>query len=120
MRRGSRKLPRHMPPMNVPSSTPIDTDEEPTNSSSIWNQTISYISAAHPLPTNSSSRIGSHCSVDELAATGSSLWAMVSVYSWCKGRGVRGNCPLPLTPCPFQLLVMRGLIMRLQHIVAEV
>ena len=60
MNRGRRKLPRHIPPMKVPSSTPIETDEEPTNSSSIWNQTISYISAAQPLPTNSSSSTGSH------------------------------------------------------------
>ena len=51
-----------MPPMNVPSSTPIDTDEEPTNSSNIWNQTISYIKAALPLPTKSSSNTGSHWS----------------------------------------------------------
>jgi hypothetical protein len=41
MTRGSMKLPRHMPPMKVPSRTPTETAEDPTNSSSIWNQTIS-------------------------------------------------------------------------------
>ena len=31
----------HMPPMNVPSSTPSETAEEPTTSCSSWNHTIS-------------------------------------------------------------------------------
>ena len=39
--RASHRLPTHMPPMNVPSSTPIETVDEPTTSCSIWNQTIS-------------------------------------------------------------------------------
>ncbi len=39
--RGSSRLPRHIPPMNVPSSTPSDTDVEPMTSCSSWNQTIS-------------------------------------------------------------------------------
>ena len=30
--RGSSRLPRHIPPMNVPSSTPIDTAEDPMTS----------------------------------------------------------------------------------------
>ena len=30
-----------MPPMNVPSRTPIETDDDPMKSSSSWNQTIS-------------------------------------------------------------------------------
>ncbi len=53
-----QELPRHMPPMNVPSSTPIETADEPITSCSSWNQTTSYISAAQPLPTNSSSSAG--------------------------------------------------------------
>ena len=39
--RGSSRLPRHMPPMNVPSSTPSETADEPITSWSSWNQTIS-------------------------------------------------------------------------------
>ncbi len=31
----------HMPPMNVPSSTPIETADDPTMRLSSWNQTIS-------------------------------------------------------------------------------
>ena len=85
--------------MKVPSSTPIDTDEEPTNSSSIWNQTISYISAAQPLPTKSSSRIGQP------------LFGRMRVG--CVYRVDRFHRSL-------FLLVMRALIVRLQHIVAEV
>ena len=30
MRRGSARLPRHMPPMNVPNNTASETAEEPT------------------------------------------------------------------------------------------
>ena len=41
MRRGSAKLPRHMPPMNVPSRTPSETAEEPMTSCSNCSQTIS-------------------------------------------------------------------------------
>ena len=37
--RGSSRLPRHMPPMNVPSSTPSETADEPITSCSSWNQT---------------------------------------------------------------------------------
>ena len=44
--------------MNVPSSTPSETADEPITSCSSWNQTTSYISAAQPLPTNSSSNAG--------------------------------------------------------------
>ena len=36
-----KRLPMHMPPMNVPSSTPIETAEDPTMRLSSWNQTIS-------------------------------------------------------------------------------
>ena len=39
--RGRSRLPRHMPPMNVPSSTPSETADEPITSCSSWNQTIS-------------------------------------------------------------------------------
>ena len=39
--RGSRRLPRHMPAMNVPSRTPIETADDPMTSSSSWNQTTS-------------------------------------------------------------------------------
>ena len=35
------RLPRHIPPMNVPSSTPRETAEDPMTSSRSWNQTIS-------------------------------------------------------------------------------
>src|SRR5205814_10034908 len=35
---------------------PTEMDEEPITSSSIWNQAISYISAAAPLPTNRKTR----------------------------------------------------------------
>ncbi len=38
---GSARLPMHMPPMNVPSSTPMETAVEPMTSCSSWNQTIS-------------------------------------------------------------------------------
>ena len=47
-----------MPPMNVPSSTASETADEPRTSCSSWNQTISYISAAQPLPTNSARTSG--------------------------------------------------------------
>ena len=39
--RGRSRLPRHMPPMNVPRRTPIDTADDPMTSSSSWNQTTS-------------------------------------------------------------------------------
>src|SRR5262245_52919845 len=58
MYRGSRKLPRHMPPMKVPRRTAIDTADDPITSCRSWNQTTSYISAAQPLPTNSSRSAG--------------------------------------------------------------
>src|SRR6185436_4670550 len=58
MSRGRNRLPRHIPPMNVPRSTPIETADEPITSWRSWNQTTSYISAAQPLPTNSSSSAG--------------------------------------------------------------
>ena len=35
------RLPMHMPPMNVPSSTPIETADEPMMRLRSWNQTIS-------------------------------------------------------------------------------
>ena len=35
------KLPRHIPPMNVPRSTPSEIADEPITSWSNWNQTIS-------------------------------------------------------------------------------
>ena len=38
---GRSRLPRHMPPMYVASSTARDTAVEPTTSWSIWNQTTS-------------------------------------------------------------------------------
>jgi len=41
MTRGSTMLPRHMPPINVPSSTARETADDPMTSSSSWNQTIS-------------------------------------------------------------------------------
>ena len=44
--------------MNVPRSTPIDTADDPITSWRSWNQTTSYISAAQPLPTKSSSSAG--------------------------------------------------------------
>src|SRR5690349_7178133 len=47
-----------MPPMNVPSSTPMETAEDPITSCSNWNQTTSYMSAAQPLPTKSSRSAG--------------------------------------------------------------
>src|SRR5215213_5511249 len=59
MTRENSRLPRHMPPMNVPSSTPIDTADDPMTNSSSWNQTTSYMRAAHPLPTNNSRSTGS-------------------------------------------------------------
>ena len=31
----------HIPPMNVPSTTPSEMADDPTMSDSIWNQTIS-------------------------------------------------------------------------------
>ena len=34
-------LPRHIPPMKVPSSAPSDTADEPIANCSSWNQTIS-------------------------------------------------------------------------------
>jgi hypothetical protein len=37
--------------MKVPSSTAIDTADDPITSCRSWNQTTSYISAAQPLPT---------------------------------------------------------------------
>ncbi len=52
--RGKARLPRHIPPMKVPSNTPRDTAVEPITSCSNWNQTISYINAEQPLPTNNS------------------------------------------------------------------
>src|SRR4051812_5640277 len=48
----------HIPAMNVPSKTAIEIADEPSTSCSIWNQMISYISAAQPLPRNSSSTNG--------------------------------------------------------------
>ena len=39
--RGVTRLPRHMPPMKMPSSTPRDTAEDPIESWSSWNQTTS-------------------------------------------------------------------------------
>ena len=56
MSRGNSRLPRHIPPMNVPSSTPRETAVEPMTSCSSWSHTISYTRAAHPLPMNSGSR----------------------------------------------------------------
>ncbi len=41
MTRASARLPTHMPPMKVPSSTPIETAEDPITSWISWNQTIS-------------------------------------------------------------------------------
>ena len=40
-RAARKRLPRHIPPMNVPSSTPSDTAEDPITSCRSWNQTIS-------------------------------------------------------------------------------
>src|SRR5436190_10178342 len=82
MSRGSTRLPRHMPPMNVPSRTPSDTADDPMISSSSWNQTTSYTSAAHPLPINNASSAGRYrreASGDSLMSTAMStilLWAM--------------------------------------------
>src|SRR6266446_6388742 len=56
MTRGSNRLPRHKPPMNVPSSTASETAEDPTTSCSSWNHTIWYIRAAHPLANDSAPR----------------------------------------------------------------
>ena len=53
----------HMPAMNVPSSTAIDTADDPSTSCRPWNQMISYISAAQPLPRNISRTIGKKRSV---------------------------------------------------------
>src|SRR6187455_1739125 len=53
-----------MPPMNVPRSTPRETADEPMISSSSWNHTTSYTSAAAPLPTKSSHRSGSAADAD--------------------------------------------------------
>jgi hypothetical protein len=39
--RGNSKLPRHMPPMNVPKSTPKEMAVEPITSCSICSHTIS-------------------------------------------------------------------------------
>ena len=39
--RDSSRLPRHMPPMKVPSRIPSDIDDDPITSCSSWNQTIS-------------------------------------------------------------------------------
>src|SRR5215211_6664081 len=47
-----------MPPMKVPRSTPSEMADEPMTSCRSWNQTISYTSAAQPLPTKSSSNAG--------------------------------------------------------------
>lgn len=44
-----------MPPMNVPSNTASETADTPTTSCKTWNQTISYINAAHPDPMKRSS-----------------------------------------------------------------
>ena len=38
---GSSSEPMHMPPMKVPSRTPMEIADEPTISESIWNQTTS-------------------------------------------------------------------------------
>ncbi len=38
---GKSQLPRHIPPMNVPSSTPNETADDPSDNWSIWNQTTS-------------------------------------------------------------------------------
>ena len=53
----------HMPAMNVPSSTAIETADDPSTSCRPWNQMISYISAAQPLPRNSSRTSGKKRSV---------------------------------------------------------
>ena len=39
--RGNNKLPRHIPPINVPSNMPSETVETPMTSSSNWNHTTS-------------------------------------------------------------------------------
>ncbi len=39
--RESPRLPMHMPPMKVPSSTPSETADDPMLSERSWNQTIS-------------------------------------------------------------------------------
>ena len=40
-KRGKSRLPRHIPPMNVPSNMPSETVETPITNSSNWNQTTS-------------------------------------------------------------------------------
>src|SRR5262245_15669567 len=72
MSRGNRRLPRHMPPINVPSKTPSETAEEPMTSWRSWNQTISYIKAAQPLPMNNRRTSGSQPSAE--LARGEEIW----------------------------------------------